>query len=154
VQHVDLVPTILDLARAPAPGNLPGRSLKPLLDGGRFPSRIVYSESLYGRYHFGWSPLTTITDGRYRYINAPPSELYDLEPDPGDQINLAQQPPASSSQPPAASERRLTDLRAQLDRLTGRQLIADPTRVAADDQERFDALGYVGALPARAKADE
>ena len=31
VQQIDLVPTILDLAKAPAPGNLRGRSLVPLL---------------------------------------------------------------------------------------------------------------------------
>src|SRR5207344_3174557 len=33
VQHLDLVPTVLDLVKAPVPGNLRGRSLKPLLDG-------------------------------------------------------------------------------------------------------------------------
>ena len=58
VQHVDLVPTILDLAKAPVPGNLRGRSLKPLLDGtGTLPEQAVYSEALYARYHFGWSEL-------------------------------------------------------------------------------------------------
>ena len=33
VQHIDLVPTILDLVKAPGAGNLRGRSLKPVLDG-------------------------------------------------------------------------------------------------------------------------
>ena len=33
VQHIDLVPTILDLVGAPMPPGLHGRSLKPLLDG-------------------------------------------------------------------------------------------------------------------------
>ena len=33
VQHIDLVPTILDLVKAPVPGSLRGRSLKPLLEG-------------------------------------------------------------------------------------------------------------------------
>ncbi len=33
VQHVDMVPTILDLVKAPVPDALRGRSLKPLLDG-------------------------------------------------------------------------------------------------------------------------
>ena len=33
VQHIDLVPTILDLVKAPGAGNLRGRSLKPLLEG-------------------------------------------------------------------------------------------------------------------------
>ena len=41
VQQVDLVPTILDFVRAPVPGNLRGRSLKPLLEGGELPARLV-----------------------------------------------------------------------------------------------------------------
>src|SRR5205814_306038 len=62
VQHIDLVPTILELVKASVPGNLRGRSLKPLLDGtGHLPARSVYSEALYARYRFGWSELTSLT---------------------------------------------------------------------------------------------
>ena len=62
VQHIDLVPTILDLVKAPIPGGLRGRSLKPLLEGrGSMPNRLVYSEALYARTHFGWSELTAMT---------------------------------------------------------------------------------------------
>src|SRR5207237_9849740 len=43
VQHVDMVPTILDLVKAPAPDTLRGRSLKPLLEGtGHLRERSVY----------------------------------------------------------------------------------------------------------------
>ena len=68
VEHVDIVPTILDLVKAPIPGNLSGRSLKPLLDGSsdHLPARSVYSETLYPRYHFGWSELTALTDDQYQ----------------------------------------------------------------------------------------
>ncbi len=38
----------------------------------------LYAESLYGRYHFGWSDLYALTDARYRFIRAPRQELYDL----------------------------------------------------------------------------
>jgi choline-sulfatase len=90
VQQIDLVPTILDLVKAPIPGGLRGRSLKPLLDGtGRLPARPIYSEAMYGRYHFGWSALAAVTDDQYRYINAPREELYDLRADPHEQRNLA-----------------------------------------------------------------
>src|SRR6476660_1095609 len=83
VQHIDLVPTILDLVKAPAAGALHGRSLKPLLDGtGSMPGRQVYSEALYAHAHFGWSELATLTDGRYQYVRAPREELYDLARDP------------------------------------------------------------------------
>ena len=90
VQHVDLVPTILDLVKAPIPGNLRGRSLKTLLDGaGHPPAQPVYAEALYGRTHFGWSDVKTTTDGRYQYIQAPREEIYDLEHDPHQRHNLA-----------------------------------------------------------------
>lgn len=90
VQHVDMVPTILDLVKAPAPDTLRGRSLKPLLDGtGRRRERPVYSEALYAQYHFGWSALTSVTDGRHQYIKAPREELYDLARDPHERENLA-----------------------------------------------------------------
>jgi len=65
VQHIDLVPTILDLVKAPLPWGLRGRSLKPLLEGTGRPAPVsVYSESLYGRTHFGWSAITALTSDR------------------------------------------------------------------------------------------
>jgi arylsulfatase A-like enzyme len=65
VQHIDLVPTILDLVKAPIPWGLRGRSLKPLLEGTGRPDPVsVHSESLYGRTHFGWSELTALTSDR------------------------------------------------------------------------------------------
>ena len=71
VQHIDLVPTILELAGAPRPAGLRGRSLVPALAGRPLPEQGLYAESFYGRYHFGWSELYALTDGRYRYIRAP-----------------------------------------------------------------------------------
>jgi choline-sulfatase len=90
VQHADIVPTVLDLVKAPGPGNLRGRSLKPLAEGtGKLPEREVYSETQYGRNRFGWSALVSIRDGRYQYVRAPQEELYDLERDPFQHENIA-----------------------------------------------------------------
>ena len=112
VQHVDMVPTILDLVKAPVPDNLRGRSLKPLLeDTGSLRERPVYSESLYAHYHFGWSELTALTDGRYQYISAPREELYDLTNDPSQRENLA------GAEAGAADA--LDGMKEQLARLTG-----------------------------------
>ncbi|OGA44995.1 MAG: hypothetical protein A3G25_18355 [Betaproteobacteria bacterium RIFCSPLOWO2_12_FULL_63_13] len=142
VQHIDLVPTILDLARAPVPGSLRGRSLKPLLDGtGRLPERAIYSESLYARYRFGWSGLTSVTDGRFRYISAPREELYDLLRDPGERINVAQSDPQNRQR-----------LREALDQLTAATTVPPPAEVAPDEYERLAALGYVGAVTGGAAA--
>ena len=135
VQHIDIVPTILDLVKAPVPGNLRGRSLKPLLDGAaHLPEQAVYSEAMYSRYHFGWSELTALTDGRFRYIKAPHEELYDLERDPHERDNIA------DDRPPARQA-----LRGALDRLAAGQAIQAPSEVSADARERLQALGYVGA---------
>jgi len=90
VQHIDLVPTILDLVKAPIPWGLRGRTLKPLLEGTGQPAPLsVYSEALYGRIHFGWSELWALTDARYQYIKAPREELYDLQHDARERANLA-----------------------------------------------------------------
>jgi tetratricopeptide (TPR) repeat protein len=50
--------------------------------------REVYSESLYARNHFGCSSLRSLRLGRYKYIEAPKPEFYDLQADPGEQHNL------------------------------------------------------------------
>ena len=135
VQHIDLVPTILDLVKAPGAGNLRGRSLKPVLEGtGKLPPATVYSEALYARYHFGWSELTAVTDERYRYIKAPREELYDLARDRREQTNIAEERP----QPRQA-------LRGALDRVLAGVTIQAPSEVPADARERLQALGYVGA---------
>jgi arylsulfatase A-like enzyme/Tfp pilus assembly protein PilF len=135
VQHIDLVPTLLDLVKAPGPGNLSGRSLKPLLDGTRpLAPAPIYSEALYARYHFGWSELTAITDERYRYIKAPREELYDLEHDPKERDNIA------AARTPARDA-----LRGALDRVAAGATIPAPAEISAEARERLHSLGYVGA---------
>jgi arylsulfatase A-like enzyme/Tfp pilus assembly protein PilF len=91
VQHADIVPTVLDLVKAPVPGNLRGQSLKSLADGtgDRADGQNIYAESSYGRNRFGWSALASLTDGRHQYIRAPREELYDLRNDPRQRENTA-----------------------------------------------------------------
>src|SRR5713226_1917977 len=89
VQHIDVVPTVLDLVGAPRPNGLEGRSLRSVLNSSTgSPEQGIYSESLYGRYHFGWSELYGLTDARFRYIRAPRDELYDLVHDPVERQNI------------------------------------------------------------------
>jgi choline-sulfatase len=139
VQQIDLVPTILDLAKAPVPGNLQGRSLTALLDGtGRIPERTIYSESLYGLLRFGWAGLTSVTDGRYRYIKAAREELYDLNLDPAERTNLAERDAATT-----------TRLRQALNRLTSGTTMIEPRDVTPDEYQRLAALGGAGRVMSR-----
>jgi tetratricopeptide (TPR) repeat protein len=132
--------TLLDLVGLGVSG-LDGRSLVPALTATRVEDRSVYSETLYPRLHFGWSDLTSVTDGRYRFIRAPRPELFDLTTDPREQQNLV-----------AAKASTATALGAWLDRTTAGSSVSEPAAVTADARERLKALGYVGSAPAPSTA--
>jgi arylsulfatase A-like enzyme len=92
VQSFDFALTCLDYARVDAPGDLEfdSRSLRPHLDSGTHPvpDRAVFS----GTGITGW-PM--IRSGRFKYIqHGWPGEavLFDLEADPREQVNLADDP--------------------------------------------------------------
>jgi len=133
VQHVDIVPTILDLAKAPFPDGLRGRSLKPLLEGAEtLGNRAIYSESLAAYYRFGWSPLATVTDGRFRLLVSPHPALYDLDTDP------AQENPLPVSEEPARQ------LQAAHDRLVPDSPADAPADLIEVERERLAQLGFAG----------
>ena len=83
----DVMPTVLDLLGVSSPA-MDGVSLVNLLRGGqRRLDRPAYAESLYPE-RLGWSPLWALRDGRFKFIDAPRPELYDLEDDPFEERNL------------------------------------------------------------------
>ena len=142
VRTVDVVPTLLDLLGIPLIGAVDGRSLTPLMTGSvRELGLEAYSESMYPRYHFGWSDLEALTSGRFKYIDAPRPELYDLEQDPHETHNLydARRPLADRM---AASLRTVA---------TPDAAAATPAvEVDPDARARLAALGYVGTFVADA----
>jgi arylsulfatase A-like enzyme/Tfp pilus assembly protein PilF len=145
VRTTDIVPTLLDLLGLPEKPQLDGRSLRPLMEGDRDDLELLaYGESPRPLLGFGWSPLASLREGRWKYIEAPDPELYDLAADPKEKSNLA----ASNAQVAA-------DLRAKLVSLhdaaveSGRgssTLLTSP-----DEQEKLRALGYTGSDDKAAK---
>jgi tetratricopeptide (TPR) repeat protein len=91
VQLVDVFPTILERTETPEPktGHRTGQSLLTFLDGG--PTRPIYSETYYPRFHFGWSDMESLINGNDHFIRAPLPELFDLSADPGEKKNLVQE---------------------------------------------------------------
>ncbi|HET9831654.1 MAG TPA: sulfatase/phosphatase domain-containing protein, partial [Vicinamibacterales bacterium] len=127
VQLADVTPTVLDLVKAPQPGNLRGRSLKPLTEGGTTSPVAVYSESRYARNRFGWSDLASVIDGHFQYIRAPHEEIYDLRRDLRESENLVDAD---------AAEKTLDDLRASLSAIAG-EVKRDPqAETPADPREK------------------
>ncbi len=49
-------------------------------------ARVIYTRYPFDRYH--WSPLTAIRRGPWKYIHGPDPELYNLDSDPGETLNV------------------------------------------------------------------
>ena len=93
VEHIDLAPTILDYAGVPQPSSLPGRSLRPLLEGRELaPKDAILCEYVTNDRRKRGMCLRT---DRYKYVvwgTDQPAELYDLKEDPDELANVAAQP--------------------------------------------------------------
>ena len=95
VSLADVFPTVAGLFELPVPAEVQGRSLEPLLlNRGGWTERPVYAETYYAKLHYGWSPLTSIQERRYQFIESSEPELYDLEKDPEETHNLVAENPA------------------------------------------------------------
>jgi arylsulfatase A-like enzyme/Tfp pilus assembly protein PilF len=136
VSGADVLPTVLDLlGQAPQP-DIDGRSLAlGVLNPEALPPGRAYFETYFPRYHFGWQHLRGLRDGKYKYIDAPAPELYDVEQDPGETRNLYK-----------SYSKRAEDLRLAMEKLAGAAGEAVPERVQIDPDtlQRLAALGYVG----------
>lgn len=143
VQQIDVVPTILDLAKAPGASGLRGRSLTPLLGGGTIPDVPVYAESWLGAYRFGWSPLTSLIVGHSQLVSSGVrDELFDLSLPAAERVDIA----ADHADEVATLKKRLTEYATPVSPLKA-------TPVTATDRARFESLGYVGVPGAQAPTD-
>lgn len=118
LSNIDLLPTLLEIAGAPVPPSVQGRSFRPLLTGGTDQARgEIFAEKTFHSYY---DPMRAIRTGGYKLIRNfeatflvevpgdiqagaifradptryagdthPPIELYDLASDPLEQVNRA-----------------------------------------------------------------
>jgi arylsulfatase A-like enzyme len=139
---VDVMPTILELAGADRPAaSLDGVSLIDAMRGAADLDLDAYAETQYPL-EFGWSPLRSLQNGRFKLIAAPRPELYDLERDPSERRNLFGTRPDLGR----AMAQRLVAMERAATGDPGVAESATPPEIA----ERLAALGYVapGAKPA------
>lgn len=80
VRTTDILPTVLDLVGATAPKRLDGESLRSYFTHNDLASRIAFGETDYPL-RFGWAPLRSVRGERFKFIEAPRPELYDLQAD-------------------------------------------------------------------------
>jgi tetratricopeptide (TPR) repeat protein len=141
VRTIDIAPTVLQFLGIPASPGMQGAGLLSLILGKTASSTtgIAYAESFYPT-QYGSSGLRTLRTGRYKYVDAPKPELYNLVADSQELHNLY------STQKSTALE-----LKGQFDSLVARITPKGPPRQAVaspGDVEELASLGYVGTSSA------
>jgi choline-sulfatase len=138
VRQTDIMPTVLALlgVRRPSdPGLTPhGVSLADLITGATTQLDVEgYAESLYPE-RVGRTAVRSLRDRRFKFIDGPTPELYDLERDPFEERNIYDERRELAS----AFERRLAVLTSN----RGPQ-----PAMTRELRERLAALGYIDAHP-------
>ncbi|MBA3269955.1 MAG: tetratricopeptide repeat protein [Acidobacteria bacterium] len=142
VRGIDVAPTLLDLAGAPALADVAGQSLSPLLRAGTATANGAYSETYVPLLYMNWASLRALQDDRWKFIDAPAPELYDLLSDPDELSNLADREPD-----------RVAALRFGLETMARKTPgLPLPEQIDRDAAQRLASLGYIGAPNRRAEA--
>jgi arylsulfatase A-like enzyme len=150
VELLDLAPTLLDLAGVAIPESFHGRNLRPLLAGrtafARAPARAEISSRFLTPDRDDAAPprgallQTAIDDGRWRILRRRSAagrlldeQVYDLDRDPGEIAPLTPHPPG------------VEPLQKLLDAYDGLSRAGAESELSAEQLERMQGLGYVGA---------
>jgi arylsulfatase A-like enzyme/Tfp pilus assembly protein PilF len=131
VSLIDVAPTAARLL-GDKPFDADGINLSAALLGAEPAPRALYAESFAPLLDFGWSPLKSIRDGAWKYIDAPKPELFSLARDPGEASNLIE-PERGRAASLLALVRKYSGAEGNL------SAKLDPEAAA-----RLQALGYVG----------
>jgi len=139
VSHLDLFPTICDFLSRPKPADLEGRTLLSAARGKRLPAKPIYFECLYPYYSRGWAPIHGHIDGRWKFIDSPIPELYDLETDFKEEHNQV-------------LKQDLPQFRKTQEKLNRESGLKAEQKPDAEAIEKLKSLGYlVGPAPTRKK---
>ena len=130
VQLSDIFPTVTEVT-ATKSAAVTGRSLVSFLKNAPT-ERAVYSETYYPRFHFGWSDLHSLIDGRHHLIQAPRPELFAVATDPAERHDVLQQ-----------ERRTYAAMRGALQPLI--RAASAPAAISAEEAAKLAALGYLGA---------
>jgi arylsulfatase A-like enzyme len=143
VRSVDVMPTVLDLLGIRVPSSVAGTTLVTRMTGAtKEPELETYAETMYPRYHFGWSDLRAVRAGGFKLIAAPRPELYDLDTDPGEKHNLYQSRPALAAT--LAGRLRAREQQAQ-------ERVASDRAIEPGALARLSTLGYISGSSDRGR---
>ncbi len=140
VRTVDIFPTILDILKIEIPPYCQGASLIPVINGKKIEeAEESYAETYGPLLSGGWSELKAIRTPKWKYIQAPKPELYDIENDAQELNNLVKQ-----------EKNVALELRKRLEKLEKRISFkgkGSATReLTQEEKEKLMALGYISSL--------
>jgi len=129
---IDVGPTLLDYAGLAGRG-MEGRSLRRAASGERLADVPSYAESLHPQLQYGWAPLHAWRTARFKMIEAPRPELYDLQTDASEAHDRSRE-----------DAPRLEAMRRDLQKAMATTTPDAAQAIDAETAERLAALGYVG----------
>jgi choline-sulfatase len=130
---IDVAPTLLDYAGLAARPEMEGRTLRRAAAGAALDDAPAYAESLHAQLQYGWAPLHALRTDRFKLIDAPRVELYDLKADGAETQDRSQEDGA-----------RVATLRSELARIMSTTTPVAAQAIDAETAERLGALGYLG----------
>jgi arylsulfatase A-like enzyme/Tfp pilus assembly protein PilF len=139
VRTIDLLPTLMTLLAGETPSTSQGVSLTPAFTGQPVDTTYSYGEALYPKLNMGWAELRSLRTNRWKLIRAPRSELYDLQSDPAETVNVIEKHPAEARQ-----------LQEQLGKVASIGRDNSPEKIqiktiSAATERKLESLGYVSA---------
>lgn len=148
VRSIDIMPTVLNVIGEKIPDSVQGESFLPLILGKmRGDELSAYSETYWPNFHYGWSELRSLRKGRYKFIDAPKPELYDILEDPGEVNNLV------NTKATLGHEMK-RELMALIGRFSAEGIEdAGPKKIDNDSLIKLQALGYIGSFYSSSKRD-
>ncbi len=124
VSLVDIGPTVLDYLGLPPLDDAHGR----VAPGS--PPKPIFMEAHTLRHHLELATQRAIVEGRYKWVDVPDPELYDLMEDPDESHNLIKSKP---------------DIAARLSRHAQPELAPEPDNLDAQSSLMLEELGYVAS---------
>jgi arylsulfatase A-like enzyme/tetratricopeptide (TPR) repeat protein len=136
-REIDALPTVLSLLAGKASSAIQGTSMVPAFAGKSVSTTYSYEETLYPKINMGWAELRGIHTAHWMYVRAPKPELYDLDKDPEELVNVV-----------AAQPKEFRELEVQL-KLVSRLGSDNTEKVVTQPMDQktiaqLRSLGYVG----------
>ena len=146
VRLIDIMPSVLDMLNMQEADKNQGISLIPYIEGRKKEDLDSYIETYYPRENYGWSELTGLIAGDWKYIRAPKAELYNLKSDPNEEKNLLQ-----------SKKKIVSEMNRNLEILIKNSMAAPGAgnRVPTSEElERLRSLGYISYSDSQVKGQQ